>query len=122
MGCELRDLGSPSLHRNLQKSCHRILTTSRIYQQIFHRFFAESFLSSPNRLSGIWDLLSARSSIGTSEALGSLAVRGTPCPHGLRPTPLPPLGGAADQLAWDALCALSLEMDPLCSANDTSAC
>ena len=56
-----------------------------IYQQIFHRFFAESFLSSPNRLSGIWDLLSARSSIGTSEALGSLAVRGTPCPHGLRP-------------------------------------
>ena len=24
-----------------------------IYQQIFHRFFAESFLSSPNRLSGM---------------------------------------------------------------------
>ena len=29
VGCDLRDLGSPSLHRNLQKRCHRILNTQR---------------------------------------------------------------------------------------------
>ena len=56
-----------------------------IYSADFSPFYAAVFFSSPNISLGIWDLLSARSSIGTSEALGSLAVRGTPCPHGLRP-------------------------------------
>ena len=59
-----------------------------IFQQIFKVSSAgllPSFFSCPNFSLGIWDLLSARSSIGTSEALASLAVRVTPCPHGLRP-------------------------------------
>ena len=62
-----------------------------ISQQIFHLFFAALiFLMPKDRKLLSWDLgsahlLSARSSIGTSEALGSLAVSGTPCPHGLRP-------------------------------------
>ena len=60
-----------------------------ISQQIFHLFFAALiFLIAKDRKLLSWDLgsahlLSARSSIGTSEALASLAVSGTPCPHGL---------------------------------------
>ena len=85
VGCDLRDLGSPSLQRNLQKRCHRILN---MHRNLLSRLLYLSLpvFSPPQNFSlGIWDLLSARSSIGTSEALGSLAVRGTPCPHGLRP-------------------------------------
>ena len=81
VGCDLRDLGSPPLHRNLQKPNDRILRSKRNLLARISSFFCPS----PNFSLGIWDLLSARSSIGTSEALGSLAVRGTPCPHGLRP-------------------------------------
>jgi hypothetical protein len=60
-----------------------------ISQQIFHLFFAALIFLMPKTAnfsllgSGICNLLSARSSIGTSEALASLAVSGTPCPHGL---------------------------------------
>ena len=81
VGCDLRDLGSPPLHRNLQKPNDRILRSKRNLLALISSFFCPS----PNFSLGIWDLLSARSSIGTSEALGSLAVHGTPCPHGLRP-------------------------------------
>ena len=50
----------------------------------FSRDFAAVFFSSPELLS--WDLGSAFCAlVDWDEALGSLAVRGTPCPHGLRP-------------------------------------
>ena len=85
VGCDLRDLGSPSLQRNLQKRSHRILNMKRNLLSRFSSLNSLPVFPPPQNFSlGIWDLLSARSSIGTSEALGSLAVRGTPCPHGLR--------------------------------------
>ena len=86
VGCDLRDLGSPSLQRNLQKRCHRILNMHRnLLSRDFCSFLQPPcFFSSPELLS--WDLGSAFCAlVDWDEALGSLAVRGTPCPHGLRP-------------------------------------
>ena len=89
MGCDLPDLGSPSLRRNLQSAVIEFSAGTEISSADFSRFFLLPCFSPPQTALlvtlGIWDLRSCRSSIGTSEALGSLAVRGTPCPHGLRP-------------------------------------
>ena len=72
--------------RSSPSSSHRSSWILRRQTKISRFFFVRCRLfSSPNFSLGIWDLLSARSSIGTSEALGWLAVSGTPCPHGLRP-------------------------------------
>ena len=57
MGCDLRDLGSPSLHRNLQKRCHRILSRQRNLCMRISPFFGALFFSLPKLLS--WDLGSA---------------------------------------------------------------
>ena len=83
-GCDLRDLGSPPLHRNLQKPNDRILRSKRNLLAHFSSpiFFSPFFLL-PKLL--CWDLGSAVCAlVDWDEALGSLAVRGTPCPHGLR--------------------------------------
>ena len=43
----LRDLGSPSLHRNLQKRCHRILSRQRNLSADFSPFFCRMFFYPP---------------------------------------------------------------------------
>ena len=88
VGCDLRDLGSPSLHRNLQNRWHRILNMHRNLFRDFDLFDGLPLFFLLPRLTRLlsWDLGSAFCAlVDWDEALGSLAVRGTPCPHGLRP-------------------------------------
>ena len=75
VGCDLRDLGSPSLHRNLQKRWQRILNISQKSVGRFSTFGPCPVFSPAQTYS--WDLGSAfcaRSSIGTRRLVRWLFV------------------------------------------------
>ena len=75
VGCDLRDLGSLSLQRNLQKRSHRILNMKRNLLSRFSGLNSLPVFPPPQNFSlGIWDLLSARSSIGTRRLVRWLFV------------------------------------------------